>query len=141
MDTIDISGIRHLYRKFRQHSPFMLVGHNAQQALRAAKIFNRWMELLAKGLVRIWTELDSDADADFYDTWGHLSERTREKLKQAYYDDCWVVIVECRLSEDFKWQMVDSIGGCSGYIDPTSPYENPYVIDLMESAVKLYEQK
>lgn len=124
-----------LYRDFRRHSPFMLVGHNAEQAIKAARILSRWRELEAAGLVKIEAEPDSDPDPSFYDTWEHLSERSRRELKRAYCEDCSVVTTSYRCNDCGEWKDVDSICGCSGYDDPCSPFENAYVIGLMETAI------
>ena len=124
-----------LYRQFRKSSPFMLVGENATQALNAARVIKRWQELEASGDVAISKQFDHDSDASFYDYWEHLSERTREQLKADYSADCWVV--QTVVIDEFGTEtVVDSIGGCSGYDDPCSPFENCYVVGMMETAIK-----
>lgn len=60
--------IDYLYRLFRLHPPFMLVGDNARQALNAARTLDRWKDLENAGLVRIHSEDDNAPDASFYDT-------------------------------------------------------------------------
>jgi hypothetical protein len=128
--------IERLYRRFRKDSPFMLVGKNAQLALDSAKTLLAFQELESAGLARIISESDESPDASFYDTWEHLSERSKEELKQKYYDDCVGVIGQYRQSEDDEWEDLDSIWGCSGYTDPCSPFENCYVIDIMDATVE-----
>jgi len=123
------------YRKFRAASPFMLYGSNAAQAISSARILEQWESLEAEQLVKIEAQLDTDANASFYDSWEHLSERTREQLKEAYYQDCWTVAAYYQ-DESGSFEMIDSISGCSGYSDPCDPFENCYVIDMMESAIK-----
>jgi len=118
----------------------MLVGHNAELALESAKILDRWEQMEADGLVKIEAVYDDDPDPSFYDTWEHLSERSKEQLKQRYCEDCYIVQTYYRADAEFDWQWADSIGGCSGYNDPTSPFENCYVIDLMESAINQLEK-
>jgi hypothetical protein len=130
------TAIHELYKRFRKQSPFMLVGENARLALDSAKTLAEFRRLEASGLVKIEAELDQDPDASFYDTWPHLSERSREELKQQYYNDCWVVSTSVRCNCCEQWKEVDTICGCSGYNDPCSPFENCYVIDLMQSAIE-----
>ena len=125
-----------LYRQFRQHSPFMLVGRNAELALSAARTFGKWEEMEADGLVKIEAHIDHNPDPSFYDTWEHLSDKTREQLKQAYCDDCWGVITYYRCPHCGDWQQADSVWGCSGYSNPCDAFENCYVIDLMQSAIE-----
>jgi len=125
-----------LYRRFRADPPFMLVGRNAELAIRAARTLIEFQELADAGLVKIDYEPDQDPDPSFYDTWEHLSERTRNRLKEEYCEDCFGVITYARTTEDEDFEDVDSIWGCAGYKDPASPFENCYVIDLMKTAIK-----
>lgn len=135
-----------LYRKFRKHSPFMLVGENARLALESAKTLARWKELEENGFVKIEKEFDDDPDPSFYDTWEHLSERTREKYKQEYCEDCWGVFVSfapeacphCGRCDD--WEQADSIWGCACYDDPCDPFENCYVIGMMREAIEQFDK-
>lgn len=129
------SAIRKLYKQFRESSPFMLVGRNAEVALSAAKTLAQFNRLEFEGCVRMQLEFDYDSDASFYDTWPHLSERSRRELKQAYCDDCYVVSSQIFNRDSHEWETVDSIGGCAGYKNPCSPFENCYVIDMMQSAI------
>lgn len=131
--------LRRLYERFRKDSPFMLVGENAKLAWVSAQLLAKWQALEAEGLVRIESEPDDSPDPSFYDTWEHLSERTREQLKADYCDDCWGVLTYWRESTDAEWQDADSIWGNSGYDDPCSPFENCYVVDLMRSAIDQLE--
>lgn len=55
-----------LYQKFRQHSPFMLVGHNARLALHAAKTLIRFRQLEADGVVRMRCEPETENWFDLY---------------------------------------------------------------------------
>lgn len=128
--------IEELYRKFRHHSPFVLVGQNAKIALDAARTLRKWEELESNDLVKIESKPDDDPDPSFYDTWEHLSDRTREELKQAYCDDCWGVITYYRCPHCDDWKEADSVWGNSGYSDPCSAFENCYVIGLMQSAIE-----
>jgi len=125
-----------LYREFRKSSPFMLVGSNAAQSLEAAKTLAQFRKLEAAGLVKIEATPDESPDPSFYDTWEHLSDRSRDKLKAKYWDDCWVVSTYYRCKKCHVWRAADTICGCSGYRDVCSPFDNGYVIELMRSAVE-----
>lgn len=127
--------IASIYKRFRKDSPFMLVGENAKLALESAKALALWNRLESAGLVRIEVEPEPEPDASFYDTWEHLSPRTREKLRGEYYNNCWLVETSYKLP-GAGWRHADLIGNCAGYEDPSSPFENPYVIDLMNSAIE-----
>lgn len=117
------------YRRFRRSYPFMLVGHNAQQALSAAKTLARFERLESMGLVRLDTRSDDSHN------WDDEEERKR------YGDDgAWGVIGQWRMGEDDQWHHADSIWGCVGYNDVTSPYENGYVIDIMGQTIDALRQ-
>ena len=127
--------VHSLYRQFRKTPPFIIVGENALQALNAARVVKRWQELEANGDLAIRMLFDHDSDASFYDDWEDLSERTREQFKADYYADCW--IVQTVVIDEFGTEtVVDSVSGCSGYDDPCSPFENCYVVGMMETAIK-----
>jgi len=152
-----------LYSKFRANSPFMLVGSNAALALSSAKTLIRFRELEEQGKVRLRAEAEQDSYFDVYgnedgytNAQGHevSAEQARENIiEQIERDGCWWVVSEyletetCDI-EDCKcqfhrkpretWEQADSIGMCI-YNDPTDPFENCYVIDLMDAAIKAYE--
>ena len=129
--------IETLYRQFRNHSPFMLVGQNAKITLDAARTFEQWNELESAGFVGIRAEFDPDPDPSFYDTWPHLSERSKSELKNRYRSDCWIVQTFI-VNDEGEETVIDSIGGCSGYDDPCCPFENCYVVDMMGETIKAY---
>jgi hypothetical protein len=118
----------------------MLVGENAKLALSSAKVLERWRELESLGLAKIDAEPETEPDSSFYDMWEHLSDRTRDELKERYCDDCWQVTSWHRADTESEWEFSDSIGNCAGYADVTSPFENAYVIDLMASAIRQREE-
>ena len=125
-----------LYRKFRKNMPFMLIGESAKCAIDAAKTVERFYGLGFAGTVKIESVPDYSPDPSFYDSWHHLSERTRDKLKQEYCDNCYGVVVSVACPHCGEWQEVDSIWGCAGYDDPCSPFENYYVVGMMKSAIE-----
>jgi hypothetical protein len=140
------------YHKFREHSPFMLVGENAAQALRSAKTLIAFRELEEQGKVRIKVEPEYE---NYFDVFGEPDDsKDRQRIiDQIERDGCWCVIVEylerteCTIEDCAcpfhrapreMWETADSIGMCVGYNDPTDPFENAYIIGLMEEAIDQY---
>lgn len=140
--------IHDIYHALRSSPVMMFVGDNAKRTLEDARTIHRFQELENAGLARITSEFDDDPDPSFYDTWTHLSKRSRQQLKQEYCEDCYVVIAQVLRTYQTKngkrqhteWETVDSIGGCSGYKDPASPFHNCYVVDMMREAIKQIEE-
>ncbi len=126
-----------LYRKFREHSPFMLVGENARLALDAARTLAEWEQLEQAGLVTIEATPDQDYRVHDY----HSDKCTREHpCSECHYVELWGVwdvVTEWLTSTDDEFETADSICGCV-YNDPCSPYENCYVIDMMRAAIDAY---
>ena len=126
------------YQEMRRHKPFMLVGRDAECSLSSARTVLAFRELESKGLVRIRSEYEQE---DYFSVYG---EPDTEKEKQSIIDaidrmgcvgviaEVWRGCAECGRGE---WEWVDSVGMCI-YDNPLSPYENCYVIGMMESAIK-----
>ena len=127
------SEIQTLYKRFRQHSPFMLVGRNAELALESAKTLAVFRALEDQGLVRIEAHPEEES---YFDVFGEPdSERERKDLESTLERlGCWYVVSEFLSPESEQWEHADSIGMCV-YNDPTSPFENCYVIQLMREAI------
>jgi hypothetical protein len=113
------------YREFRKRSPFMLVGCNALQALQAARTLARFREYEGACLVRLRSEFDSDADTSF------MSEREYD----AWNGEAFGSISEYLCPACGSWLGADSIWGHIGYRDVLDPFENPYIVELMASAL------
>ena len=122
------------YKQFRQHAPFMLAGRNAELALSAAKTLITFRELEDQGLVRIEALPEEES---YFSAFGEPdSEKERQRLIEILErDGYWYVVTEFFSPESEDWESADSIGMCAGYSDPTSPFENCYVIDMMQSAI------
>lgn len=129
------------YKKFRLHSPFMLVGRNAEMALRSAKTLLRFEELEAEGKVRMKAE---DEYENYFDVYGEpeTENERKEIIHQIETYGCVYVCSEinnhCECCDNDEWEVADSIGMCI-YKNPLSPFENCYVIDLMAAAIKHFE--
>lgn len=126
------------YRKFRQHSPFMLVGRNAELALQSAKTLFRFEQLEAMGKVRLRME---DEQEDYFSVYGEPETQKQydEILHQLEIYGCYWITSEyndhCSKCDRDDWEQSDSIGMCI-YKNPLDPFENGYVIDLMKSAIE-----
>lgn len=109
-----------------------IVGESALWALRDARTLAEWRELESEGLVRLRAEPEQE---NYFDVYGESDdERERQAIIDAIdRDGCWYVVAE--YLEDGEWQHADSIGMCI-YRDPTCPFENPYVTDLMRGAMR-----
>jgi hypothetical protein len=128
------SEVKRYYRQFRNDDGG-IVGENAKWALRHAKTLATFRTLESQGLVRIVAEPETD---NYFDVYGDLTENPRQlaELERTLelYGVRWV-------AADFfnpyteEWETADSIGMCTGYSDPTSPFENCYVPQLMRSAI------
>lgn len=135
------ANIEKLYAKFRK------AGESASRALYAAKILNKWNDLESDGLVRIRAEAEQESYVDVYgktEAYTDMNGRRvteEEALKELYAilerDGCWVVFTEYMDGEE--WERADSVGMCTGYSDPTSPFQNCYVPDLMSAAIEAIE--
>ena len=131
-----------LYARCRREKPFMLVGHDADCSLRAARTILAFRELEHRGLVRLRAEPEHENYFDVYgepeayiNAQGHevSAEKAKEEMIATLDRDglYWVV------SEWFdgdEWQHADSIGMCC-YRDPLNPFENCYVVQLMQGAI------
>jgi len=114
-----------------------MTGRQAEMALRDARILAEWRELESEGKVRLIAEPEQES---YFDVYGEPdSEKERKAIVEALEDKgCYWVASEylttCDNDEHEVWEQADSIGMCV-YDDPTDPFENCYVIDLMSSAI------
>lgn len=122
---------------------------SSNNALCDAKRVVQFRELESLGLVRIRAEEEQEAYFDVYgepegytDQYGKIitpEEERKQIIESIELNGCWYLVAEYRLDENDEWEMADSIGMNVGYDDPTSPYENWYVSDLMASAIEKIE--
>lgn len=130
--------LRNLYLKFRQHSPFMLVGHNAKLAMDSAKTLLEFRQLESAGLVRMRCEPETE---NYFHVYGEPEPRRGQTQKQATKeleallerDGVWWTVSEW--FDGDEWQHADSCGMHTGYKDPLSPFENCYIIQEMQAAI------
>lgn len=113
-------------------------------ALRNAKTLADWREAEVVGMVRIGSEPDDGDDyfAIYGSSCGYTDLNGRRVTPEQEENEmretierlgCWVVWAQFWNGED--WEQADSVGMCI-YENPESPFENCYVPDLMESALR-----
>ncbi len=132
------SEIVRLYCRFRDAGIGHIVGEYAAGCLRAAKTYYQFRVLEAAGKVRIAAEPEED---NYFDVYGEPdTKQEREAIVAALEQHgCWHVYTEVKCHCCGNWERADSIGMCV-YSNPTSPFENDYVIDLMRRAIDLHEE-
>lgn len=145
--------VKALYRRFRADSPFMLVGENARLALDAARTLDRWEDLENAGYVQIIADNDQDAEND-WDCPTHCTRKNKARDREydapcsacrawerdgAYYVQTQYRTDAGDTSDGDEWETADGIGGCVGYKNACSPFENCYVIEMMRAAIDAYD--
>lgn len=126
--------LRNYFQRFLETGAYCAPPGRSACALTGARTLLKWEELESAGLVRLRAEPESDS---YFDVYGEPdSKRERESIVESIErDGCWCVVAEYLDDQKGTWQHADSIGMCVGYSDPTSPWQNCYVIDLMASAI------
>jgi hypothetical protein len=124
------SNVRSKYHRLRR------AGWRAEEAIRAARILERWDKAESDGLVRLqaipdedWTIKDNGCSC------GNpvCQRRERESFER---DGAWGSVGEYRTDTDSEdWTHADSVWGHVGYNDVLSPLENPYILDIMAATL------
>ncbi len=128
----------------KYYADFRKIGYTAERALANAKTLAKFRDYEENGWeargIRLRAEQETES---YFDVYGKPdSTQERDRLIDIFDRlGVWCVISEIYNEDSGKWEHVDSIGMCTGYENPTSPFENDYVIDLMDAAVKAYESK
>jgi hypothetical protein len=129
--------------QFRQDfSKFLNVGGyctppgRAACALNSARTLAEWREAEGAGLVRI--SMDEEQES-YFNVYGEPDTQEEKDRLVAMLESkgLYVVYSEVNTGNEYdgdKWEVVDSIGMCC-YDNPTSPFENDYVIGLMRAAL------
>ena len=128
MNNYDVKTIN----KLLTENSSMLVGRNAEMALRDARTIFAFEQMEADDLVRLTTE---DEQESYFGVYGKPDSEKERKSIIDLIDrwGCVCCIAEYK-DEDGEWQQADSIGMCI-YENPLSPYENCYVTGLMRAAI------
>jgi len=128
--------ITELYHRFRTSQFGGIIGQNALQCYQSAKILHDFTELERLGLARLVLH---DEEENYFDVYGEPDDQKikSEIIHQIETYGLFFITSETRESDsgqESDWYVQDSIGMCC-YKDPLSPFENPYIIDLMQSAL------
>ena len=120
-------------------------GYAAMEAKLIADTEDRFEQLEQDDLVRIIATPEYE---NYFSVYGEpeayqdrngrrvSAEQARKELVEMIdRDGCWYVSSQYRCVECGKWETADGIGMCCGYSNPCDPVENPYVVDLMQSAI------
>jgi len=122
------------YKQFKAERPAHVVGQFSANCLQYAKILQVFDDL--GDSVRIQCEPEEE---NYYDVYGiPESDKEKRQLAESLEKGCWYVFSEYKCPCCGQWNRADGIGMCVGYNDPCLPFENNYVIDLMDSAVKQF---
>lgn len=119
-------------------------GHQPEHVQQAARTIARFDTLERMDLVRIRVEEDQEAynDPDAFACYcddPECESREGEPIRDMVNRlGAYGTIAEWRYSEDDEWQHADSCWSHIGYNDPSSPYENAYVLDGMDAALDAF---
>ena len=116
-------------------------GWRAQQALRAARVRDRFTDLEDVGLVKIEAEPEFEVYDDTYiDTWGLSPEKVKQEKKKLWAlierEGCWIYTSYFRRDDKSEWIAVDSVGMCIGHLK-----DSGYDVDLMAAAIEALESE
>lgn len=125
------------YLRFRKENPFC----HADHALRMAKTITEWQEAESAGLVRLKADEERES---YFSVYGEPdSEQERKAIVHSLeLYGCFVVYSEVNTGSEASgdnWEMCDSVGMCV-YKNPLDPFENYYVPDLMQAALRQIPQ-
>lgn len=116
---------RRYYREGRK------AGYRASEALSVARVLTKWHAAEWAGYVQLREEDDTDYEG-FCDC---DDPKCSAKTGPAYGS-----IGEYRIDPDPDphfpgWEVADSVWGHTGYRDVLDPWENPYVVDIMQETL------
>lgn len=120
-----------------------LVGYSAENMSRIMPVV---AEFETRCDVRITCRPEQE---DYFDVYGkpegyddmfgnHISaKQEREEICRIIdLTGLWIVRSEYRCPTCGQWEVADSVGMCTGYVDPGDWAHNEYVVDLMTSAME-----
>lgn len=118
---------KNYYLKFRE------VGQRAQQALRNAKILEKFRELEYLGFVRVRLEPEHES---YFDIFGKPDTKEQEKYIRDFIEQygLWYMVGEYSNNQG-QWEQTDSIGMLL-YENPLCPFQNDYFTDIAQSCIQ-----
>jgi len=134
-------GVVCLYRKLRASGIGGIVGQDAQSCLNGARTLYRW-SCLEEDYVRIRVVPDDSVTLDdIFPDVGRMSPESIRRYVQIIEDrGVFGVVGEFRCPGCQTWNSADSIWACAGYLNVSSPYENPYVLDIMSATLEAFDK-
>jgi len=101
-----------------------------------SEIIETFSVYASRGFVRLRAEEEEES---YFSGYGEpeTPEEREELVRTLELYGCWRVITEVFI--DGAWHHCDCVGFCAGYRNVLDPCENPYVVDLMRSAVEMVE--
>lgn len=128
-----------------QYQRFRAAGYSAADSLRSARIVEAFAEREDE-TVRLRAVPEDEHPFSVYgEPEGYVNqygrrvspeEERRETECAIERDGCWRIVSERRCEACGAWELADSCGMFYGYQDPLDPVQNPYVVDLMASALE-----
>lgn len=127
---------RAIFQKFLESGAYCSPPGRAACALQNTKTLQAFRQAESDGRVRIRYEGEQES---YFDVYGEPDTEKERKaiLAELERHGCWFVVTEF-LAPYGEWEHADSIGMCV-YSNPTDPFENCYVPDLMSSALEKLE--
>lgn len=124
--------LQQLFQQFLECGAYSTPPGRAVCALHSARTLIEWKKAEAAGLVRLQIEPEEESYFRYGvpDDWHEVKKI--ERLVEAW--GLWIVNTEFRATLNDNWQHADSVGMCL-FKKPADPFDNPYVIDLMHSAL------
>jgi hypothetical protein len=136
--------VRAKYQRFRAN------GFTVEDSGRNARILDAFEDAESDEKVRINAEPEQENYFDVYgEPEGYIGangrrvsdEQERKEMEETLErDGAWYVFSEYRCPCCETWLTADGVGMNTGYSDPTSPFENCYVPDLMAAALEHVEE-
>lgn len=143
-----VRALRRDFQRFLECGGYCTPPGRAACALDNARTLAQWRELESAGRVRIVAEPElepydpgdcGEAYTNIHGRRVSAEEAQKEIAEMLERDGHWRIVSYWH--DGNEWQHADSIGGCAGYSNPCSPFENCYVPDLMNSAIKESERE
>ncbi len=127
--------------RMEYYNRFRKLGYGASLAWENAKIVDRFERESDDGRGRVRIVADPEEDS-YFDVFGKPdTDKERDAIAEAIDRyGCWYVHTDTRCPACDSWTIQDGVG-MNIHADPTSPFENPYVVDMMSAALAALDNK